>query len=209
MDRNCNSRGDNSPVSTERWLEEETEVERGRCREDEAAEKSYLDLLLQGLDVVDDLVEHAGLAGDLAAPGHQLLQVLHPLADPLPPHLRNHSAMNSGSDSTHIAGSMPMCSNDRAWKCSVTMKIIPARRGCGCPWPGRGGPGGGCSPSSGRRPATPLLPSSWLLPLASSASLSPQPHRDRSAAASLWVFCSCHRDHSAKVIIPQFSQRHT
>lgn len=45
-----------------------------------------LDLLLQGLDVVYDLVEHAGLAGDLVAPGHQLLQVPHPLADPLPPH---------------------------------------------------------------------------------------------------------------------------
>lgn len=49
---------------------------------------AYLDLLLQGLDVVDDLVEHAGLSGDLVAPGHQLLQVPHPLADPLPSHLR-------------------------------------------------------------------------------------------------------------------------
>jgi hypothetical protein len=90
MERNCNNSGNNFPVSAERYLEEETEVVEGA--ESTRLAGSYLDLFLQGLDVVDDLVEHAGLAGDLAAPGHQLLQVLHPLADPFPPHLRNHSA---------------------------------------------------------------------------------------------------------------------
>jgi hypothetical protein len=97
---------------------------------------SYLDLFLQGLDVVDDLVEHAGLAGDLVAPGHQLLQVLHPLADPLPPHLRNHSAMNSDSDRTHKTGSMPMCSMEIMFS-NRDLRTRSARLWLSVAWPRR------------------------------------------------------------------------
>lgn len=47
----------------------------------------HLDLSLEGLDVVDNLVEHPSLPRDLAASRHQVLEDLHPLAYLLPPHL--------------------------------------------------------------------------------------------------------------------------
>lgn len=41
---------------------------------------------LEGLNIVDDLVKHDCLAGDFAAAGYEVLQVLHPLANLLAAH---------------------------------------------------------------------------------------------------------------------------
>lgn len=62
---------------------------RRRRHEMETNRIPHPDLKLQELDVVDGLLEH-GAHVHLGAVGHQALQHLEPLVDPLPPLLHHH-----------------------------------------------------------------------------------------------------------------------
>jgi hypothetical protein len=129
MDKNCKNSSHGKPFD-EQTPSKKAELHPWRRELERWC--SYLDLLLQGLHVVDDLVEHAGLAGDLVATGHQLLQVPHPLADPLPPHLQKNNSFG------HVVVSSRLATKTRDGG-RINGGGVPVRRGCGCPWPAHGG----------------------------------------------------------------------